>query len=191
MTRRPRAPGTAPGRAAGPYRDHGVGRDGEGKWERDDARLATPDARVRGDGRRETGDGKREGRGRKGENTALLESDMRAAKALKHDRKEGLTGCVSREAILNAVRTEGIGVLGTGAKGYWDDMKRRYPHLNLSGRPAPDGCNLAGTRNRLGVVKWRSRISEGRLVREKRENGRWVEDKDDGMSRLRRELAGE
>jgi len=92
---------------------------------------------------------------------------------------------------LNAVRTEGIGVLGTGAKGYWDDMKRRYPHLNLSGRPAPDGCNLAGTRNRLGVVKRRARISEGRLVREKRENGRWVEDKDDGMSRLRRELAGE
>lgn len=125
-----------------------------------------------------------------GENTALLESDMRAAKALKHDRKEGLTGCVSREALMNAVKSEGIQVLSPAAKGYWDDMKRRYPHLNLSGRPAPDGCNLAGTVNRFGRVKRRTRVVEGvGLVRERFEGGRWVEVSGNGLERLRRELA--
>lgn len=112
-----------------------------------------------------------------GENTALLERDMAAARCLKHDRKEGLTGCISREALLNAVRSEGTAVLSTAAKGYWDDMKRRYPHLNLSGRPAPDGCNLIGTCNRFGRVSCRTRVVEGKAVHERWDRAKraWVE----------------
>lgn len=102
-----------------------------------------------------------------GENVRLMERDMALAKGLKHERAEGLTGCISREALMNAVRSEGVQVLSTAAKGYWDDMKRRYPHLNLSGRPAPTGNNLNGTRNRLGRVAWRMRMVGGRPVKER------------------------
>lgn len=111
------------------------------------------------------------------ENVALMERDAKLAMTLKHGRKEGLTGCISREALMNAVRTEGTAVLGSDARGYWDDMKRRYPHLNLSGRAAPTGDSLNGHTCRLGKVseRWTARTGWTHW-----EGGRWVPGKRGG-----------
>jgi hypothetical protein len=91
------------------------------------------------------------------EDVKLLEHDMRLAKQRVHGGKDGLTGCISKRALYNAVRSEGIGVLSPEGEGYWNDMRRRYPHLNLNGNRVPTGCNIIGTVNRLGRVSDRFR----------------------------------
>ena len=73
---------------------------------------------------------------------------------------EGRVGGWHRDAVMNAIATEGPDVLSSAAKGYWDDMKRLYPEMCADGRvPGTDSINGRG--NRYGKVKERYR------------NGRW------------------
>lgn len=90
-------------------------------------------------------------------------------------RGGGLKGSVSREAFMNAVATEGPEVAQD--RGYWRDMERRYPWMNAAGRPTDTGDSPDGSRNRHGRVGYRARwdAERGRLVRERRVRGRWVE----------------
>ena len=37
---------------------------------------------------------------------------------------------VDQQAFLNAFNQEGREVMGPAGKGYWEDMKRRHPHLD-------------------------------------------------------------
>ena len=100
-----------------------------------------------------------------------LRNDQAVAKTRKHGGKQGLTMSISREALMNAVRTEGREVLTEAGSGYWNDMRRRYPHLNLNGSAPDGGDNLAGTRNRFGKVARRFTVARGWEVRV---GGRWV-----------------
>lgn len=54
-------------------------------------------------------------------------------------------------AVMNAVRTEGPEVLSEAGRGYWDDMKRRHPHIAQGAIT----IHCAGLRNRFGRVKER------------------------------------
>jgi hypothetical protein len=38
---------------------------------------------------------------------------------------------LSPEAVQNAIRTEGPEVMGQDGEGYWKDMRRMYPHIDL------------------------------------------------------------
>ena len=69
---------------------------------------------------------------------------------------EGLQCFVDKQAVDHAVATEGPEVMTPAGAGYWEDRKRRYPHLRGgSGRVGGDSAN--GRRNRLGRVSMRYR----------------------------------
>ena len=102
---------------------------------------------------------------------AALRRDQIRAKEMRHDRKQGLTMSVSREAFFNAVQSEGQAVATKEGAAYWKDMRRRYPHLNMSGRAVDTGENIAGTRNRFGKVARRFTVARGWEVNV---GGRWV-----------------
>lgn len=102
----------------------------------------------------------------------ILQHDQAVAKRFKQQgRKEGLTRKVHVKAIMDAVKHEGNYIMTSDGKGYWNDMQRRYPHLNLLDRPVDTGENLSGTRNHFGRVSmtycaslgWRKNVG-GRLV---------------------------
>jgi hypothetical protein len=67
---------------------------------------------------------------------------------------EGLQCFVDKAAVDNAVRTEGPGVMTPAGAGYWEDMKRMYPHLR-GGSGRVDGDSRNGRRCRFGRVKMR------------------------------------
>lgn len=68
---------------------------------------------------------------------------------------------VSPEAYMNAVRTEGPEVQGADAEGYWKDMRKRYPHIDLQPDKGADrghGGNRLGWGRRYEVAEyWRRR----------------------------------
>lgn len=70
---------------------------------------------------------------------------------------------ISPEAVQNAVRTEGPEVMGQDGAGYWDDMRRMYPHLDMQ----PD--RVKGRRTRFGKATLRKR--HGRWERWRK--GQW------------------
>ena len=67
----------------------------------------------------------------------------------------GLQCVVDEAAVMNAVRTEGREIMTREGRGYWNDMKRIYPHLR-GGRSfstrSPNGAH-----NRFGRVTQRKR----------------------------------
>lgn len=67
---------------------------------------------------------------------------------------EGRVGGWHRDAVMNAIATEGPEVMTDAAKGYWDDMKRLYPEACADDRiPGTDSLNGHG--NRYGRVSKR------------------------------------
>lgn len=80
---------------------------------------------------------------------------------------------VSPEAVANAVRTEGPEVLGADGEGYWKDMRRRYPHLDMN----PDK-HVSDRVSRFGKATLRKR--GGRWQRWV--NGAWREDRGAGRN---------
>jgi len=71
---------------------------------------------------------------------------------------------ISPEAVANAVRTEGPEVMEAAGEGYWRDMRRMYPHLDMQ----PD--RTKGRQTRFGKATMRQR--GGRW--ERYIDGRWV-----------------
>lgn len=121
------------------------------------------------------------------ENVSLRKRDEALAARVRHGRKEGLTSSISRESLLNAVRHEGREILTSEGGDYWKDMQRKYPHLNVGGRPTDTGDNAAGTANRFGRISERVRYrGKLRMVWDAK-RGEWVE-KPREMKRLKREL---
>ena len=87
----------------------------------------------------------------KGKMQRIMEGDMKRAQGKRSDRKEGLQGQVHVEALMNAVRHEGNYIMGAEGAGYWKDMQRRYPHLNLL-KHKDSGDSPNGHYNRHGKV---------------------------------------
>lgn len=111
----------------------------------------------------------------------IKQHDQAVAKRYKqHGRKEGLTRKVHVKALMDAVQHEGNYIMTSDGKGYWNDMQRRYPHLNLLDRPVDTGENMAGTRNHFGTVNMRFSASRGW---EKNVNGTFVPCDKNGMLR--------
>lgn len=82
---------------------------------------------------------------------------------------EGLQCFVDKQAVDHAVATEGPEVMTPAGAGYWEDMKRRYPHLR-GGSGRVDGDSANGRRNRHGRVTMKYRQGAWwRMVR-----GEWV-----------------
>lgn len=71
---------------------------------------------------------------------------------------------ISPEAVANAIRTEGPEVMTEAGAGYWKDMRRMYPHLDL--QPDKGGGNMTRfgrvTQRKIGDTWW------------KRVDGEWV-----------------
>lgn len=102
----------------------------------------------------------------------ILAGDQARAKRYKSSsRKEGLVSKIHVDALMSAVKHEGRYILTTEGKGYWKDMHRRYPHLNLLDRPIDTGESINGARNRFGKVKMRFTASRGW---ERNVSGEWV-----------------
>jgi len=102
----------------------------------------------------------------------ILQGDQARAKKYKcQKRKEGLVSKIHVDALMSAVRHEGKYIMTEEGRGYWKDMHRKYPHLNLLATNVDTGENLSGTRNRFGNVSmtycaslgWRKNVG-GRLV---------------------------
>jgi hypothetical protein len=60
---------------------------------------------------------------------------------------------ISPEAVANAVASEGPEVMTEAGKGYWDDMRRMYPHLDMQ----PDTSRTLAGRTRYGKPTLRMR----------------------------------
>lgn len=60
---------------------------------------------------------------------------------------------ISPEAVANAVASEGPEVMTEAGKGYWDDMRRMYPHLDMQ----PDASRTLAGRTRFGKPTLRMR----------------------------------
>lgn len=113
-----------------------------------------------------------------GECQAHLDKQRAIAAAAAKERRElrkatgakAGEGCVAawgRDAVLNAVMQYGPEVMSD--KGYWDDMKRRYPEACADDRvPGTDSVN--GHRNKFGRVS--KRFVGGRWYVWK--GGKWV-----------------
>lgn len=95
---------------------------------------------------------------------AALRRDMKFARERgKHNSPQGLRSSVSREAFFNAVKTEGPEVLTEAGEGYWRDMERRYPHMNLT-KYGDTGDSPNGHKNRWGNVSERYVAGKGWFV---------------------------
>ena len=102
---------------------------------------------------------------------AALRRDQKFARERgKHKGAQGLRSSISKEAFFNAVRTEGPEVLTEAGEGYWRDMERRYPHLNLT-KYGDTGDSPNGHKNRWGNVSERYVAGKGWFVWR---GGRWV-----------------
>lgn len=75
---------------------------------------------------------------------------------------------ISPEAVRNAVATEGPEVMTAAGQGYWRDMQRMYPHLNMQ----PDGGGCCDRVTRFGKATLRKR--GGRW--ERWVDGQWVKE---------------
>ena len=99
-------------------------------------------------------------------------------KSLREQRKaagakkgQGRIGGWHVDAVMNAIASEGPEVMTAAAKGYWDDMKRRYPEMCADDAiPGTDSAN--GHRNRLGKV--REKWIKGQWYHWDNELGDWV-----------------
>ena len=113
---------------------------------------------------------------------AALRRDMKFARERgKHNSPQGLRSSVSREAFFNAVKTEGPEVLTEAGEGYWRDMERRYPHLNLT-KYGDTGDSPNGHKNRWGNVSERYVAGNGWFVWS---GGRWRKRRRKPASRFR------
>ena len=101
----------------------------------------------------------------------ILAADQKRAQAKRDSgRTEGLAAQISVEAVMAATRHEGRYILGAEGKGYWRDMERRYPHLNLL-KHKDTGDTPNGRRNRHGNVSYRYVPGVGGM---RWRNGGWV-----------------
>lgn len=92
-------------------------------------------------------------------------------KAAGAKKGEGRVGGWHIDAVMNAIASEGPEVMTSAAKGYWDDMKRRYPEACADDNiPGTDSAN--GHRNRYGVV--RERWRNGHWEHFDKKTGEWV-----------------
>jgi hypothetical protein len=105
--------------------------------------------------------------------------EMAACRELKEMRRqtgakrgEGRIGARSRYAVLNAIRTEGKEVMSPDAKGFWDDMARRYPWQDVDGM-VPDSSSPNGHVGRFGKVS--ERFVGGRWYHWDGASGGWIE----------------
>lgn len=100
-------------------------------------------------------------------------SDLRAKrKALGIKPGEGRVGGWHRDAVMNAIQSEGPEVMSSAAKGYWDDMKRLYPEMCADDRiPGTDSIN--GRSNRHG--KTAEKFVGGKWYHWDKKLGAWVE----------------
>jgi hypothetical protein len=108
----------------------------------------------------------------KGRMARILEADMKRAQGKRSERTEGLQAQISTDALMSAVRHEGKYIMGAEGKGYWRDMQRRYPHLNLL-KHKDTGDSPNGSRNHFGRVTRRFKAGLGWLVYQ---GGEWVPD---------------
>ena len=115
----------------------------------------------------------------KGKMQRIMEADMKRAQGKRSERKEGLQGQVHVEALMKAVQHEGNYIMGAEGAGYWKDMQRRYPHLNLL-KHKDTGDSPNGNFNRHGRVTYRFIPGQGRF---KFEDGRWIKLGDRAVAR--------
>lgn len=64
---------------------------------------------------------------------------------------------------MNAVDSEGPEVMTNAADGYWRDMCRRYPHIDMAGMGGLKTGSAKG-RNRFGKISERLVFRDGRMV---------------------------
>ena len=93
----------------------------------------------------------------------ILEGEQKRAQGKRGDRREGLKAQVSVDAIMAAVKHEGKYILGSEGAGWWKDMERRYPHLNLL-KYKDTGDSPNGHRCRYGKVTRRFIPGQGWFV---------------------------
>jgi hypothetical protein len=96
---------------------------------------------------------------------AVLRRDMELNRRFPAKPGGPLRMSLSPEAVQNAIRTEGPEVMGAAGAGYWNDMRRMYPHTDMQ----PD-IHTPRERTRFGKVTLRQR--GGRW--ERRVAGEWV-----------------
>jgi hypothetical protein len=83
---------------------------------------------------------------------SILAADQKRAQRKRDSgRTEGLAAQISNEAVMSAVMHEGKYIMGEEGRGYWRDMERRYPHLNLL-KHKDTGDSPNGHYNRHGKV---------------------------------------
>ena len=109
----------------------------------------------------------------------IMEADMKRAQGKRSERKEGLVAQVHVDALMSAVRHEGKYIMGAEGKGYWRDMQRRYPHLNLL-KHKDSGDSPNGTRNHFGIVTRRYIYGVGWM---RNVGGNWVKEEDRAVAR--------
>lgn len=100
-------------------------------------------------------------------------ADLRAQrKAIGAKPGEGRVGGWHRDAVMNAIQSEGPEVLSSAASGYWDDMKRLYPEMCADDRiPGTDSLN--GRANRHG--KTVEKFVNGKWYHWDKKRCEWVE----------------
>lgn len=104
---------------------------------------------------------------------AARAADEQLAKELPGGARIGRTGRhtlrIGPEALDQAIATEGPEVVTEAATEYWDDMRRRYPHIdpqrhNGSTTGNVRSSSLNGKRNRFGRVKEKIVYRNGRRI---------------------------
>lgn len=80
---------------------------------------------------------------------------------------------ISPEAVANAIATEGPEVMSEAGKGYWDDMRKMYPHLDM--QPDTGGADSPKTRYGKATLRMRGGIWYRRV------DGQWKPLHDAGL----------
>ena len=88
-------------------------------------------------------------------NAALADDQKMNREIAKRAGPNGLQCVVDEAAVMNAVRTEGREIMTREGRGYWNDMKRLYPHLRGGRTFSTQSPN--GRSNRFGKVTLRKR----------------------------------
>ena len=89
----------------------------------------------------------------KAEAAAVLRRDQELNRRFPAKPGGPLRMSISPEAVANAVATEGPEVMSEAGKGYWDDMRKMYPHLDMQ----PDTGGADSPKTRFGKATLRMR----------------------------------
>lgn len=102
--------------------------------------------------------------------------------------KNGLQAVVDQDALMHAVATEGREILTREGRGYWNDMKRRYPHLRGGREFIPVSAN--GRRSRFGTATLRKR-GKGPWERWDAATGTWIAERESFNAEAQRRRGAE